>query len=109
MINALSLLHLVTPLPPQVLAEVPVPRPGIPGAGTAFRPLAEIVRSDRSAGAVLRELFAPGEWWVRFYYGARSTPSFLWCLWIGHPARMAWWFARRTVAWVRWRGMNRAA
>ncbi|MBK9240231.1 MAG: nucleotidyltransferase family protein [Acidobacteria bacterium] len=108
-INALSLLHLVTPLPPEVLAEVPMPRPGIAGAGTAFRPLAEIVRSDRPAGAVLRELLAPGEWWVRFYYGARSTPSFLWYLWIGHPTRMAWWFARRAVTWVRWRGRNRAA
>lgn len=108
-INALSLLHLVTPLPPQVLAEVPVPRPGIPGAGTAFRPLREIVRLDRPAAAVIHELLVPGEWWVRYYYGARSTPSFVWHLWIGHPARMAWWFARRAVTWVRWRGVDRAS
>jgi len=102
-INALSLLHLVTPLPPQLLAEVPVPRPGIAGVGTAFRPLAEIVRPDRTAGAVLHELLAPGEWWVRFYYGARSPLSYAWHLWVGHPARMAWWFGRRAVTWVRWR------
>lgn len=102
-LNALSLLHLVTPLPPEVLEQVPAPRQGMTGAGTSFRPLSEIVRSNRPPGVVVRELLSPGEWWVRLYYGARSRPSFLWHRWIEHPSRVGWWFARRGLAWLRWR------
>lgn len=105
-LNALSLLHLVTPLPAELLEQVPNPRPGLAGAGTSFRPLSEIVRSNRPPGVVLRELFTPGEWWVRFYYGAGSTSSFYWHLWFVHPMRVAWWFARRAIAWLRWHGMD---
>lgn len=106
-LNSLSLLHLVTPLPAEVLEHVPVPREGMSGAGTSFRPLSEIVRSNRPAWAVARELLSPGEWWVRLYYGASSRSSFLWHLWIEHPARVGWWFARRGLAWVRWRTRSR--
>ena len=105
-LNALSLLHLVTPLPAEVLEEVPAPRQGMSGAGTSFRPLNEIVRTNRPAPVILRELVSPGEWWVRFYYGAESRASFLWHLWIEHPARVAWWFARRGLSWMRWRVME---
>lgn len=107
-LNALSLLHLVTPLPAEVLEQVPAPRHGLAGAGTSFRPLSEIVRSNRPPRVVLRELFSPGEWWVRFYYGASSRASFLWHLWIEHPSRVGWWFARRLIAWMRWRVMAAA-
>src|SRR6185436_17789923 len=43
-LNALGLLHLVTPLPPSVLQHVPVPAEGMSGAGSSYRPLKEIVR-----------------------------------------------------------------
>jgi hypothetical protein len=102
-INALSLLHQVTPLPPELLEEVPLPRSSAAGAGRAFRPLKEIVQSRRPARDILRELFVPDEWWVRFYYGATSSSSCFWHRWVVHPSRVVWWFARRGVAWVRFR------
>lgn len=104
-LNALSLLHLVTPLPAELLDEVPRQRPGLVGAGVAYRPLSEIVRSHRPVGAIVRELFGPNEWWVRFYYGAVSTSSYLRYVLIVHPVRVAWWFARRAVAWLQWNHM----
>lgn len=100
-INALSLLHLLTPLPPEVLEHVTPARVPIEGVGRLCRPLGEIVAPGRPPRDVLRELFVPSDWWLRLYYGVGAGPALRWQRWAGHPLRVGWWLARRAVARLR--------
>jgi len=102
-INALSLLHLVTPLPAPVLAHVvPADSDGMRGVGEACRPLAEIVRRGRAVREIAGDLFAPSDWWLRLHYGVRADRPLLWHRTLVHPGRVAYWLARRAVAYARW-------
>ena len=102
-INALSLLHLVTPLPDALKEHVaPAENDAMQGIGTGCKPLTEILRVDRSLRDIARDLFAPSEWWLRLYYGIGPDSSLTWQRGIGHPLRVAYWLARRAVAYARW-------
>ena len=102
-INALSLLHLVTPLSAPVLAHVvPADGDGMRGVGEACRPLAEIVRRNRPVAAIAGDLLAPSDWWLRLHYGVPADRPLLWRRALVHPGRVAYWVARRAIAYARW-------
>jgi hypothetical protein len=100
-VNALSLLHLVTPLPPEVLEHVTPHRLPVEGVGQLCRPLTAIAAPGRPLREVARELLLPSEWWLRLYYGVSGGAALRWQRWAGHPLRVGWWLARRGVARVR--------
>jgi hypothetical protein len=102
-INALSLLHLVTPLSEPVLTQVePADGSNVAGVGEACRPLAETLRRDRRVRAIAHDLFSPPEWWLRLHYGVAADQSLLWQRRVVHPGRVAYWIARRAMAYARW-------
>jgi hypothetical protein len=102
-LNALSLLHLITPLPAPVLEHVTPPRgQDIHGVGVTCTPLSDAVQWHRPLAAIAHDLFAPSEWWIRLYYGATDRSSARWCRWVTHPFHVGCWFARRAGAYARW-------
>jgi hypothetical protein len=102
-LNALGLLHLVTPLPVEVLEHVkPALGDGLRGIGASCKPLTETLRWNRSLRDIGRDLFAPSDWWLRFHYGVGDGSSLIWQRWVGHPLRVGQWFARRAFAYGRW-------
>lgn len=99
-LNALSLLALVTPLPDELLAHVtPARGEGLRGIGVACKPLSDIVQRQRPPREVWRDLFDPSDWWLRLHYGVRDNQSLGWHRWIVHPLWIAGWLVRRT--WIR--------
>ena len=101
-LNTLSLLHLVNPLPHE-LARRPIPPPPITqGVGVGFKPLATTLRSDR-LDEVWRDLLCPSDWWLRLYYGVNPTTSLFWYRWVRHPVHLGRWLARRAGIYGLWR------
>jgi hypothetical protein len=96
-LNALSLLHLVTPLPEALCEHVPPARGTVRGIGVACKPLSEIVRRERPLREVWRDLFDPSDWWLRLHYGVGDGQSLVWHRWIVHPLQVARWLLRRTA------------
>jgi hypothetical protein len=102
-LNALSLLHLVTPLPDGLLELVrPGQGRGMSGIGTACRPLTEIMSPGRPLRAMVRDVLAPSDWWLRLHYGVPGDSSLLAVRCARHPARVVHWVVRRFVAYTRW-------
>jgi hypothetical protein len=96
-LNALSLLDSVTPLPAELRAHIP--RTGtseLSGVGVACKPLTAIFRPNRRLGEMWRDLFDPSDWWLRLYYGGGNPPLW-WLRWIRHPLQVAYWLARRAA------------
>ncbi len=103
-LNALSLVHLVTPLPPAVLARVGPPRLApLGGVGVNGKPLTEIFRSGRSIRDISADVFNPSDWWLCFYYGVHTRASLVWHRFVRHPLRVAAWLVRRGLSYVWWR------
>jgi len=103
-LNALSLLHLVTALPGELLEHVVPACAGVDnGVGVAGKPLTEIFRKGRPLGDVGRDIFHPSDWWLRLYYGVGSDRSLWWHRWVRHPLHLANWLARRSGSYVQWR------
>ena len=101
-LNTLSLLHLVNPLPHE-LARRPIPPPPVTqGVGVGFKPLATTLRSDR-LDEVWRDLLCPSDWWLRLYYGVNPTTSLFWYRWVRHPVHLGRWLARRAGIYGLWR------
>lgn len=101
-INALSLLHLVTPLPIELLEHVtPARGDGLRGIGVSCKPFAEVVRRKRSVREIARDIFDP--WWLRLYYGVGEGTSLWRHRWVTHPLRVGRWVMRRLVDYVAWR------
>lgn len=110
-LNALSLLHLLTPLPPELTEYVALPDDrGLRGVGTACKPLNGIFRRDRGVRDIRRDLFDPSDWWLRFYYGVDDGSLLWWYRWVRHPLQVAHWLTRRAGASLhrRTRGMASA-
>jgi hypothetical protein len=98
-LNALSLLHLVTPLPRELTEYVtPSSDRGLRGVGVACRPLSAILRRGRPVRDVCRDLFDPSDWWLRLYYGAGERSSLWWYRGVRHPLQVGYWLARRAGA-----------
>jgi hypothetical protein len=98
-LNALSLLHLLTPLPPELLEHVTPPRARtLDGVGVACKPLSLIVDRRRPLADIYRDLFDPSDWWLRLYYGVDGDSSLWWYRRIRHPLKVGHWLARRAGA-----------
>jgi hypothetical protein len=102
-LNALSLLHLVTPLPVELLEHVtPARAQGLRGIGVSCKPLTEIVKLNRPVRDVARDVFDPSDWWLRLYYGLGDQAQLRWHRWVTHPLRVSYWVRRRATTSVRW-------
>jgi hypothetical protein len=100
-INALSCLHYVDPLPGELRAFVPTPSaesfPGPSGVGQTMRPLRSILTRGRPPRAVLSELFLPPAWWMHAYYNVPVDASLNHARLLRHPWRLARWLGLRAA------------
>jgi hypothetical protein len=96
-VNVLSCLHDVVPLPVALARFAPPasPRPARPGE--MMRPLRAILTPGRSIAPVLRELFNPPDWWMHAFYNVPPEASLARVRTFRHPARVARWLALRAV------------
>ena len=102
-LNTLSLLHLLTPLPEELLAHVaPARAAGMRGIGVAGRPLSESIRRGRPLRAICRDVLMPSEWWLRLHYGVSGSQPLGWHRWVVHPLHVGRSLARRAGAYARW-------
>jgi len=103
-INALSLMHFVTPLPEALARELQPPTAPVPGgAGESGKSLEMILQRGRSLSDVSRDVLYPSDWWLRLYYGVALTSSLAWCRWIRHPAHVLRGAIQRAAIYMRWR------
>jgi hypothetical protein len=68
------------------------------GVGLGMTPLSELLASDAGLITKLRAVLAPPPWWLHAYYGVSADTSLWTCRWVGHPARVTSWVARRLIA-----------
>jgi hypothetical protein len=110
-LNTLSLLHLVRPLPDALARRVTPPALKMQGVAVGFKPLTTTLGFDRPLNEIWRELLCPSEWWLRLYYGVSPATSLFWYRWIRHPLHVGRWLARRVGIYVLWRAerLNRPA
>ncbi len=96
-INTLSLLHFLTPLSEKLLASAPIPFGAAPrGIGREFVgwPRTSIAaQREKGAWGILRDTFAPPEWWLRLYYGVGSAAPLFATRWLHHPWHILGWVA----------------
>ena len=103
-LNAISLLHLVTALPVDLLEHVQPPTlRALSGVGVAAKPLTEIFKAGRGARATSRDVFYPSDWWLCLYYALDNRAALAWYRWIRHPLHIAHWLVRRARSYVQWR------
>jgi len=102
-INTLSLLHFLTPLSEELLASAAIPLGPAPrGIGLDFEGWPRTsIRAQREKGAwgILRDTFAPPEWWVRLYYGLGSAAPLFTTRWLRHPWHILGWVAHLIRGW----------
>lgn len=99
-VNAVRMMHFVTPLPERLRAFVPPPTGEVPsGVGRAIRPLSQIRPGRRPVRDVYREILYPSDWWLRAHYGVPNDAPLAWCRWVRHPLRVSGWLLRRAQAW----------
>jgi hypothetical protein len=102
-LNALSLLDLVTPLSEPVRRQIEPYERAVDGVGVSCRPLSESVRWNRPLAAVARDVFDPPQWWLRLYYGIGPRRAVRLHRGVIHPLSVGWWIGRRAVAYASWR------
>jgi hypothetical protein len=88
-IQALGIFHPYAALTEQLVETARIPLTGIPtsiGNDFAGWPR-QSIRSGRTAGwgYLLRQTFAPSEWWLRLYYGIENGRPLTAYRWIVHP------------------------
>ncbi len=109
-LNTLSLLHHVTPLPPPLLRHAaPAGESPPQGVAMTFKPFRQIMKRGRGSRAILRDVFYPSDWWLRLYYGLDETRPLFWCRWFRHPWRVGSWLAWRLRVYLPWRARGLAA
>jgi hypothetical protein len=97
-INALSLLHLVTPLPPSLRDHVAPTRDAhLRGVGISSKPLSEIIKRNRPLRSMARDLFDPSDWWLRLHYGLDDRAWLWWHRGVTHPLGVTQWLVRRAA------------
>jgi hypothetical protein len=95
-VNALSLMEYVTPLP-GVLdfirppSQAPEPR----DAGLGFPPLSTVAFDGSRLRQTLVDLLYPSEWWMRAFYGVAPGRSLTPARWSRHLWRLSYWGIRR--------------
>jgi hypothetical protein len=97
-VNALALMHYLTPLPGSLERLRPSPDARVPcGVGEGFAPLSTIARRTGVGGA-FGDLLYPPEWWMRAYYGVPPHRPLFPVRWSRHLRRLASWGMRRALA-----------
>jgi hypothetical protein len=98
-VNALALMHFITPLPASLRALRP-PEPANPpsGVGRGLVPLGTATARGQSAGRVLRSLLYPPEWWMRAYYAVPLQRSLFPVRWGRHVWRVVYWSGHRLLS-----------
>jgi hypothetical protein len=79
-LDTLSLLHWMTPLPDELIAAAGV-RIGCAPRGIGV----EYAGWPRVRGAKVRDTLFPAEWWLRLRYRLGSVRPLSWCRWVRHP------------------------
>jgi hypothetical protein len=103
-LNALSLLHLVTALPRELLDHVtPAQVDSLRGVGVTCKPLAAMLWRGRPWRDIRQDLFAPSDWWLRLYYELGDSSWLWWHRSVRHPVRVGRWLTRRAVSYAGWR------
>ena len=98
-LNALALMHYVTPLPQSLRMLCPSELLSPPrGVGRGFTPLSSVVAPGGGVGRAIGDLLYPPEWWMRVYYGVPPHRSLFAVRWGAHLWRVAYWIGRRIVA-----------
>jgi hypothetical protein len=109
-VNALTLMHHLTPLPESLRFLQPRrPSDPPPGVGRSCLPLSVLASPGRGTRQMLRDLVYPSEWWMRAYYGVPSSRRSLFgTRWSRHVSRVAYWSGRRLLASLASLGAERA-
>jgi hypothetical protein len=93
--NILPLLHFLTPWPEDALNrmpfEIPVEPKGVGQDYTGWPRRRLAGRRRESVQAILKDTFAPPEWWLRLFYGVGDRRSWLWNRWVRHPLHVLQW------------------
>ncbi len=98
-VNALALMHYVTPLPESLAGLRPLAGVRVPAdAGRGLVLPGAVITGGRSRRRTLRVLLAPPEWWLRAYYGVPAGRPLAHVRWSRHPGRLLYWFGRRLAA-----------
>jgi hypothetical protein len=98
-VNALSLMHYVTPLPEPLRTMRPPEALGPPGGvGRGFIPLGSAFVRGRDPRVALRQLLYPPEWWMRAYYGVPVGRPLTAVHRSRHLYRLSYWIGRRLLA-----------
>lgn len=98
-VNALALMHYVTPLPEALHAFRPSAEASPPsGAGRGFLPLRSLAHGTWGARRLVRHLLYPPDWWMRVYYGVPPERSLFGTRWSRHLLGVVNRLGRRGVA-----------
>jgi hypothetical protein len=106
-VNALTMMHYVTPLPKALRTIRPASGTRPPrGTGRGMIPLGSVVASGRGVRDLYGRLLYPPDWWMRAFYGV-SSRSLGATRWGRHLWRVAYWMGRRVfVSAGRWGSAN---
>ena len=98
-VNALALMHYVTPLPASLRTLQPPDEATPPaGVGWGITPLGTVAVRGRGVRRALRDLLYPSEWWMHAYYGVPPQRSLFPVRWGRHLWRIVYWTGRRVFA-----------
>lgn len=98
LLGALSVIHFLTPLPPEVIQRAGIrigKAPAEIGRDWSGWPRLAYGRGRADWLAFLKETFFPSEWFLRLYYGVGSTQPLGFTRWLHHPAHVL------HLAWLR--------
>jgi hypothetical protein len=94
-LNVLSLLHFMTPLPERLLNHAPLKIGRAPrGIGQDFMgwPRSSLAHQRKKGYRhLLLDTFLPSEWWLRMHYGLDSVCPIWWYRWVRHPLEILGW------------------
>lgn len=95
-INTLRCLHLLTPLPATLQAELaPMPSKVPDGVGQIMVSMRTALLTKGTLRQKLRPMLSPSDWWLYLYYNVDPDKSLLWIKAVRHPLRVTNWLLRR--------------
>lgn len=97
--NTLKCLHLITPLSPELLAQIgPLGETQVSGVGETMQPLSKIIAKRHSLKQQLSMLLFPPDWWMHLYYNVSPDKSLMLVRTLRHPLQIGAWLAKRFLS-----------